>query len=67
VLLDLTIPGMTGQEVALKPRENNATAGALIVAISGYGDQDAPSGCDRLLVKPVHHKCVAGAARHARG
>ncbi len=58
VLLDLTLPGKTGQEVALELRENNATAGALIIAISGYGDQDAPPGCDRLLVKPVDHRVL---------
>ncbi len=53
VLLDLALPGMTGQEVAAELRGDEALAGALIVAISGYGDQGVPPGFDHLLVKPV--------------
>ncbi len=55
VLLDLALPGMSGQEVAAELRANEPLADALIVAISGYGDQGVPPGFDHLLVKPVDH------------
>ena len=55
VLLDLTLPGMSGEEVAAELRKNGATAGALVVAVSGYGDQPRPPGFDHAIVKPVDH------------
>ena len=58
VLLDLTLPGMSGQEVAAELRKDEATAGALIVAISGYDEQGVPPGFDHLLVKPVDHDAL---------
>ena len=57
VLLDIGLPGMDGYEVA------NTLAGgvcpeALLIAISGYGDEEArrrtkEAGFDHHLVKPV--------------
>jgi CheY-like chemotaxis protein len=55
VLLDLTLPGMTGHEVAAELRKDEATAMSLIVAVSGYDEQGVPQGFDHLLVKPVDH------------
>jgi CheY-like chemotaxis protein len=58
VLLDLTLPVMTGQEVAAELRNDGRFSGALIVAISGYGDQGVPPGFNHLLVKPVDHDAL---------
>lgn len=58
VLLDLMLPGMTGQEVAAELRKGEAAGGALIVAVSGYGDQGVPPGFDQLLVKPLDHDAL---------
>ncbi|MEW4566238.1 response regulator [Tautonia sp. JC769] len=58
VLLDLTMPGMSGQAVASALREGATTADALIVAVSGYGDQGVPEAFDHLLVKPVDHEAL---------
>ena len=58
VLLDLTLPGLSGQEVATHLRANPAQARTLIVAVSGYEDQGIPPGFDDLLVKPVDHDAL---------
>jgi CheY-like chemotaxis protein len=55
VLLDLTLPEMTGQDVAVQLRKNAALADTLIVAVSGYGDQGVPPAFNHLLIKPVDH------------
>src|SRR4051812_34367683 len=44
VLLDLTLPGMSGHEVALELRRNEALAGVLIVAVSGHTHLEPPPG-----------------------
>lgn len=70
VLLDLTLPGITGQEVALELRKLKATANALIIAVSGYGHQGVPPGFDHLLIKPLDHdalKSLLSAYAEARG
>jgi len=58
VLLDIGLPGMDGFEVARRLREMPALAGALLVAMSGYGsDEDRAkakaAGFDEYMVKPV--------------
>jgi CheY-like chemotaxis protein len=58
VLLDLTLPGIGGQEVASELRKDSALAGALIVAVSGYGEQKVTPDFDHLLVKPVDHDAL---------
>jgi two-component system, OmpR family, response regulator len=58
VLLDLTLPGISGQEVAAQLRDDTRFSDALIVAVSGYGDQGVPLGFDHLLVKPVDHDAL---------
>lgn len=58
VLLDIGMPGMDGYEVARKLREMEECADALVVAMTGYGqDEDRElaldAGFDRHLTKPV--------------
>ncbi len=57
VLLDLTLPDLSGEEVAAALRKQEATASALIVAVSGYVD-GVPPGFDHLLAKPVDHDAL---------
>ncbi len=58
VLLDIGLPGMDGYEVARRLRQEDGLKQALLVALTGYGqDQDrrrsAEAGFDHHLVKPV--------------
>jgi DNA-binding response OmpR family regulator len=58
VLLDVGLPGMDGYEVARHLRRHEATAGALLVALTGYGAESdrgeaLAAGCDDHLVKPA--------------
>jgi CheY-like chemotaxis protein len=58
VVCDIGLPGMTGFEVARTLRADPATAGAALVAVSGYAqDEDRrkarESGFDALLAKPA--------------
>ena len=69
-LLDIGLPGMDGYELARRLRSDPATAPAILVAVTGYGqDQDrrnsTAAGFDHHLVKPVDmaalEKILAGA------
>ena len=58
VLLDIGLPGMDGYEVASRMRQEACCKHTVIVAISGYGqDEDRTrskeAGIDHHLVKPV--------------
>jgi CheY-like chemotaxis protein len=58
VLLDLGLPRMSGYEVCRHLREGHFANGPLVVALTGYGqDEDRrrtrEAGFDRHLVKPV--------------
>ncbi|MGF6552096.1 hybrid sensor histidine kinase/response regulator [Paraburkholderia youngii] len=58
VLLDLGLPGMDGFELAQEMRRRPATAGALLIAVTGYGQatdrqRSREAGFDHHLVKPV--------------
>jgi CheY-like chemotaxis protein len=58
VLLDLGLPGLNGYEVARQLRAHPATAAALLVAVTGYGQEHEVRRCweagfDRHLLKPV--------------
>lgn len=59
VVLDLGLPGLDGFAVASRLREDPSTAGALLVAVSGYGQSEdlrrsREAGFDHHFVKPVN-------------
>jgi CheY-like chemotaxis protein len=58
VLLDIGLPGLSGYEVARWIRQQPALSGAILVAITGYGQESdrqlaLKAGFDHHLVKPV--------------
>jgi CheY-like chemotaxis protein len=58
VLLDIGLPVMDGYEVARRLRQEPTTASTLLVAMTGYGQQEDKhrselAGFDHHLVKPV--------------
>jgi len=58
VLLDIGLPGMNGYEVAKEMREQPSLKTALLIAITGYGQESdrrrsLEAGFDRHLVKPA--------------
>jgi CheY-like chemotaxis protein len=58
VLCDLGLPGMDGYAVAAALREDPATAGARLIALTGYGQEEnirrsTEAGFDAHLTKPV--------------
>ncbi|HEX4333843.1 MAG TPA: ATP-binding protein [Usitatibacter sp.] len=58
VLLDLGMPGMNGLEVARRMREDPRAKGALLVALTGWGQREdrrrtMEAGFDYHLVKPA--------------
>ena len=60
ILLDIGLPGKDGYEVAREVRLDPALAGATLIAISGYGQEDdrrraLDAGFDDHLVKPVNY------------
>ena len=59
VILDIGLPGMDGYEVAALLREADGTKEAVIIAVSGYGEEQARTRSDEAgfhhhLVKPVN-------------
>jgi CheY-like chemotaxis protein len=58
VFLDIGLPGMDGYEVAARLRELPQAKDAVLIAITGYGQEDdrlrsRRAGIDHHLVKPV--------------
>ena len=58
VFLDIGLPGMDGYEVAARLRELPQVKNAVLIAITGYGQEDdrlrsRRAGIDHHLVKPV--------------
>ncbi len=58
ILLDIGLPGMDGYEVAARIRQEEPCKDAVIVAVSGYGqDEDRrrskEAGFDHHLIKPL--------------
>jgi PAS domain S-box-containing protein len=63
ILLDIGLPGMSGYEVASQLRREECCKDALIVAVSGYGQDDdrrrsRESGFDYHLTKPLDHDAL---------
>jgi CheY-like chemotaxis protein len=58
ILLDIGLPGMDGYEVARRLRQHPSLAGAFLVAVTGYSQEEdrrrsREAGFDHYLVKPV--------------
>ncbi|MFL6715261.1 MAG: response regulator [Burkholderiaceae bacterium] len=69
VFLDIGLPDMTGYEVAATIRSMPETAGATLVALTGYGQQkdknDAmAAGFDHHLVKPINFDALMALTSH---
>ncbi len=65
VLLDIGMPGMDGYEVAKRFRPTPEAQGALLVALTGWGQESDRSrsreaGFDHHLVKPVDPEVIRG-------
>jgi PAS domain S-box-containing protein len=63
VVLDIGLPGMDGYEVAARLRKEEGSKEAVIIAVSGYGEDQARSrsreaGFDHHLVKPVNFETL---------
>jgi PAS domain S-box-containing protein len=64
VLLDIGLPGMDGYEVARRMRELPGLRDVLMIAITGYGQEDdrtrsKAAGFDHHLVKPVDPEALS--------
>ena len=71
ILLDIGLPGMDGYEVARKLRRNSAFDGVLLIALTGYGqDEDRrkafEAGCDEHLTKPPSLQALQALFLHAK-
>lgn len=65
ILLDIGLPGLNGYEVAKRLRQNAALPDLLLIAISGYCQEDdrersAEAGFDHHLAKPIDHRQLLG-------
>ena len=63
VLLDIGMPGMDGYEVARRLRERPEFEGTLLVALTGWGQEDdrrrsQEAGFDHHLVKPASPEAI---------
>ncbi len=63
VLLDIGLPGMSGYEVATQLRREPSCQGTIIIAVSGYGQEDdrrrsREAGFDHHLIKPLDHDAL---------
>jgi two-component system cell cycle response regulator len=64
ILLDLSLPGMDGLELARKLKADPATHGILIVAITSYPEKypkaaALAAGCDAYIQKPINTRELA--------
>ncbi len=63
ILLDIGLPGMDGYEVAARLRQDDDCKSAVIIAVSGYGqDEDRRRsievGFDHHFIKPLDHDAL---------
>src|SRR6185295_19285721 len=71
VLLDIGLPGLDGYEVARRLRADATVGGAMLVAFSGYGQEEdrrraAEAGFDRHVVKPADPQTIYDLLAQAR-
>jgi signal transduction histidine kinase len=71
VLLDIGMPGMNGYEVARELRRSTAGAGMLLVAVTGYGQEEdrrraREAGFDEHLVKPPSQDGILRLLNHPK-
>jgi CheY-like chemotaxis protein len=64
IVLDIGLPGINGYEVARRLRQEPAQANVLLIAMTGYGQEDdrrrsSEVGFDHHLVKPVDPEVLA--------
>jgi CheY-like chemotaxis protein len=62
VLLDLTLPGMSGVEAAAELRCRPELAACRLIAVTGHGEErlPSPSPFDHHFQKPVDHAALLG-------
>jgi PAS domain S-box-containing protein len=70
-LLDIGLPELDGNELARRLRANPATAAMVLIAVTGYGQEEDrrtafEAGFDHHLVKPVDLARLAGALAGVR-
>ncbi len=63
ILLDIGLPGMDGYQVAARMRQEECCKDAVIVAVSGYGQEEdlrrsKEAGFDQHLIKPLDHDAL---------
>ena len=63
MLLDIGLPGMDGYELASRLRREEWGKDAVLIAVSGYGEEQArdrskEAGFDHHLVKPVNFDTI---------
>ncbi|MEX0937981.1 MAG: PAS domain S-box protein [Pirellulales bacterium] len=71
VLLDIGLPGMDGYEVGRRVREDTQHNGILLVAVTGYGQEEdrrrsRQAGFDEHLVKPVAVEALHALLEHPK-
>jgi PAS domain S-box-containing protein len=70
-LLDIGLPEIDGNELAQRLRADPRTAGAVLIAVTGYGQEkdlarSRAAGFDHHLVKPVDTKALAAILANIR-
>ena len=68
IILDISMPGIDGYEVARRLRARYASDELQLIGLSGYGDADSrrqadAAGFDHLLVKPVNVDAIIAILR----
>ena len=71
VLLDIGLPGLDGYQVASRLRRRRRTAKVLLVALTGYGQEEdqrrsQEAGFDHHLTKPVDPRVIYELLAHPR-